>query len=129
MQLLSVVSARSRLGDVPEAWRKTPLPNRPWVLLYNNLHRVSSVSLEQRWPSTPRALLAQLQVQGRGPSPPLDFDSLFEVSLCQVVDPRTRKRLTNGKESMKCRQADHGTGREAEGLSFFILKAELGLDG
>lgn len=125
MKLLSVITERSRLGDVPEAWRKAPLPKRPWVLLYNKLHRVSSVSLEQRWPNTPRAVLAQLQVRGRGPSPPRDFDSLSVDSLCRVVDPRTRERLTNGKEPMKGHQADHGTGREAEGLSFFVLKAEL----
>lgn len=62
-----------------------------------------------------------LQVWGRGPSSPFDFDSFFVESLCQAVDPRTRERLTNGKEAMKGHQADHGTGREAGGLSCFIL--------
>lgn len=38
------------------------------------------------------------QVQGTGPSPPLEFDSLFVECLCQAVDSRTRKRLSNGKE-------------------------------
>lgn len=63
-----------------------------------------------------------LQVRGRGPSPPVDFDSLFVESLCQAVDPRPREKLINEKESMKSHQADLGTGGEAEGLSFFILE-------
>lgn len=93
MKLLSVITERSRLRNIPEAWRKAPLPKRPWVLLYNKLHRVSDVSLQQRWPTTPRAALAQLHPagQGTGPSPPLEFDSLFLECPCQAVDPRTRK--------------------------------------
>lgn len=54
MKLLSVITERSRLEDVPEAWRKAPLPKRPWVLCTRSC--TGSVVC----PCTPRAVLAPL---------------------------------------------------------------------
>lgn len=116
MKMLSVITERSRLGDVPEAWRKAPLPRKPWGQLYNKLHRVTGVSLQHHpYPGLCWHSCTQ-QVQGRAPSPALDSDSLCVESLCQAVDPRTRERQTNGKEPMKGHQADRGTGGGAEFL-------------
>lgn len=40
------------------------LPKRPWVLFYNKLNGISGVPLQQRWPTTSRAVLARVQPAG-----------------------------------------------------------------
>lgn len=42
--------------------------------------------------------------------------------LCPAVGPRTRERVTNGREPRKGHQGGHGGGGEAEELGLFILE-------
>jgi len=91
------------------------------VLFYSKLNRVNSAPMQQRWATTSRAVLAQVQPAGpRKWVPPLRlaFEGLSE----ETVGPWTRERLTHGRKPRKGHQGGRGTGGEAEELVLFVLE-------